>query len=111
MKTKIACIAVLLASGLLTAIANADQSYRFTLSNTSQIGNAELRPGDYKLIVDGPKVVVTEITTGKSIEVEAKVESADKKFAATEVHTKLVDGVSQISEIRIGGSTTRVSFN
>jgi hypothetical protein len=111
MKTKMTCIAILLAFGFLTAAASADESYRFTLNKESKIGNAELHPGDYKLVVGGPKVVLTEIKTGKSVELEAKVENVDKKFDTTEIHSKQVDGVSQISEIRIGGSKTRIAFN
>lgn len=110
MKTKMTCIAILLAFGFLTATASADQRCQFTLSTASKIGNAELQPGDYKVVVDAPKVVLTELRTGKSIELEAKVETTDKKFATTEVHSKLVDGASQISEIRIGGSKTRIAF-
>ena len=110
MKTKMTCIAILLAFGFLTATARADQSYRFSLSTASKIGNAELRPGDYKLVVDASKVVLTELSTGKSIEVAAKVEDMDQKIAATEVHSNEVDGVSQIREIRIGGSKTKIAF-
>jgi hypothetical protein len=110
MKTKMTCIAMLLAFGFLTATASADQSYRFNLSQPSKIGNAELRPGDYKLVVDAPKVVLTELSTGKSIELEAKVESTDQKFATTEIHSSQVDGASRIREIRIGGSKTKIAF-
>lgn len=110
MKTKMTCIAILLAFGFLTATASADQSCRFTLSNTSKIGDAELRPGDYKLVVDAPQVVLIELRTGKSIELQAKVENMDEKVAVTQVHSKQVDGVSRISEIRIGGSKTRIAF-
>jgi len=111
MKTKMTCIAILLAFGFLTTAASADESYRFALGTVSKIGNAELRPGDYKLVVGGPKVVITEIKTGNSIELQAKVESVDKKFDTTEIHSKQVDGVSQISEIRFGGSKTRIAFD
>ena len=57
-----------------------------------------------------PKIALTELKTGKLIELEAKVESVEKKFPTTEIHSKKVDGVSQISEIRIGGSKTRITF-
>jgi len=111
MKTKMTCIAILLAFGFLTAAASADQSFRFTLSRASKIADAELQPGDYKLIVGAPKVVLTEPKTGNSIELQAKVESADQKFDRTEIYSKQVDGVPQISEIRIGGSKTRITFD
>ena len=110
MKTKMTCIAILLAFGFLTATANADQSYKFTLNSAYKIGNTDVKPGDYKLVVGGPKSVLTHLNTGKSFELDAKVENADQKFDTTEIHTRQVDGASQISEIRIGGSTARIAF-
>jgi hypothetical protein len=111
MKTTITCVAVLLAFGFLTTAASADESYRFTLSRPSTVGGTELQPGDYKLVVNAPKAVLTEIKTGKSIEVQARVETANKKFETTEVHSTQVDGVYQLSEIRIGGSKARIAFD
>jgi hypothetical protein len=110
MKIQNTCIAILLALGFLTATASADQSCKFTLNNASKIGAQELSPGDYKLVVDAPKVVLTELKTGKSIELEAKIETTDMKSSSTEVHTRQVDGTSQISEIRNGVSKTKITF-
>jgi hypothetical protein len=110
MKTQNACIAILLALCFLIATASGDQSCKFTLNNTSKIGAQELRPGDYKLVVDAPKVVLTDLKTGKSIELEAKVETTDTKVSSTEVHSTQVDGANRISEIRIGGTNTKITF-
>jgi hypothetical protein len=111
MKIKITCVAILLAFGFLAATASADENYRVTLSSVSKIGNAEFQAGDYKLAGGGSKVVFTELKTGKSVEMAAKVEVVEKKFGTTEIHSRKVDGASQISEIRIGGSKTRVVFD
>lgn len=111
MKTKTACIAILLAIGFLTSTGIADQSCRITLSNASKIGNTEFRPGDYKLVVDVPKVIFTELKTGKSVELAAKIENVDEKFANTQIHWNHADGVRQIIEIRIGGSKTKIAFD
>ena len=64
MKTKIACITILLACGFLTVAASADQSFKFSLSDVSKIGTAELKPGEYKVVVDAPKVVLTDLKSG-----------------------------------------------
>jgi hypothetical protein len=112
MKIKMTCLAVLLTFGFLTVIASGDQSksYRITLSDSFKVGNEQLSPGEYKLIVDAPKVSFTEVRTGKSVELEAKVETADEKFSQTAVHSRRDDGVSHLSEIQIGGSKTRITF-
>jgi hypothetical protein len=111
MKIKTTCIAILLAFGFLTCVASADQSYRITLSNASKIGSIELQPGDYKLVVDVPKVIFTELRTRKSVGLAAKVENVDEKFDKTEIHWSQVDGIRQIIEIRIGGSKTKIAFD
>jgi len=111
MKSKMTCVAILLAFGFLTAAARADESYKITLGNASKIGSTELAPGDYKVLVGGPKLVLTAVKTGAAIEVAGKVENGDKKFDTTEIHSKKVDGVSHISEIRFGGSKTKIIFD
>jgi hypothetical protein len=110
MKNVMRCLAILAAIGLVAGSAFADQTYRITLSTDSKIGNLEFKAGEYK-VVDAPKVLLTDVNSGKAVEIEAKVEEADTKHDRTEIHSKLVDGVSQISEIRIGGSKTRFAFN
>lgn len=112
MKIKMTCLAVLLAFGFLTVMASGDQSksYRITLSDSLKVGSAQLQPGEYKLVVDAPKVRFTELKTGESVELEAIVENVDRKFSDTAVHSQRVDGVSQLKEIRIGGSKTKIAF-
>ncbi len=108
LKSKLTCIAILLVAAFLVPAASADESYKFNLGKGYKIGSSELQAGDYRLVVGGPKLVLTEVKTGKTVEFAAKVENSDKKFGSTEVHSKKVDGVNQISEIRIGGSKTKV---
>jgi len=45
------------------------------------------------------------------VELDAKVESGDRKFDSTEIRSAQVDGASQIREIRIGGTKTRIAFD
>lgn len=110
MKPRNMFTAILLSLAFLTTGAIADQSCKFTVNNPARIGDQELRPGEYKLVVDASKVVLTEVKTGKSIEINAKIETADTKASSTEVHSRQVDGGSQISEIRMGGSKTKIIF-
>ena len=111
MKNVMRCLAILAAIGLVAGSAFADQSYRITLSTDSKIGNLEFKAGEYKLVVDAPKVRLTEVNSGKAVELEAKVEDAATKNEQTAIHSTRVDGVTKISEIRIGGSKTRIAFD
>src|ERR1039457_5619399 len=95
MKTKMTCIAILLAFGFLTATASADQSYRFTLSQPSRIGNTELQPGDYRLVVDAPKVVLPALNTSKSKKLGEKFESRDQNFPTPEFNWSKVNALAR----------------
>ena len=116
LKMKLKCMLLIAAFGLLAATASAEEpkSYRLQLS-AAKVGTAALDGGQYKLFIhrDGSEPTVRFIheKTGNEISVPAKVESGDRKYPQTEVHTTTeVNGAPQILEIRIGGTTLRVSF-
>jgi hypothetical protein len=111
MKASTRLLATLLFIGLVAGTARADRSYEISLSSVSKIGNVQFKPGEYRLVVDAPKVRLTHLSSGETVELDAKIQESDTKSEHTSVHTQQVDGVSRISEIRIAGSKTRVSFN
>jgi hypothetical protein len=110
---KTMCVLVLAMSGLIGGAAYGDgpKSYRVTLSDT-HVGAAALGAGDYQVLIhsDGVKVQLMEIKSGNVIDVAATVQVGDEKFRSTEVHSQNVDGVQQLTEIRIGGTKLRVDF-
>jgi hypothetical protein len=68
-----------------------------------------LKPGDYRIQIDGDKAT---IKTGKTmIDAAVKVESAERKFRDTMVGLEGPSGHHKISEIDIGGSNTRIVFS
>jgi endogenous inhibitor of DNA gyrase (YacG/DUF329 family) len=115
LKMKLTCVLMLAVFGLLagTAFGDEPKSYRIELS-AAKIGTEELQAGQYQMSVhrDGtePRIRFTRAGTDNGIEVAGKVESGDKKYSKTEIHTKEVNGAQQITEIRIGGTTLRVAF-
>jgi|KBSSwiStaDraftv2_1062776.scaffolds.fasta_scaffold121716_3 hypothetical protein len=113
MKLKATFLAAVLSIGLLSGVAAGDQpkTYRISISSASKIGTTEFQPGDYELVVDQPKVRLTERKTGKSVEIEAKVENLENKVPSTMIQSETVNGVSMIRHILIGGSKTKVAFD
>ncbi len=95
---------------LALAIASAASSYRVTFFEPTVIGGSELKPGDYKIEVNGDKAT---IRAGKNNTVEApvKVETANEKFSNTTVRYAKADGKNRIEEIRLGGTTTKLVFS
>src|ERR1035438_5808948 len=82
------------------------KTYSVNLFEPAMLGSTELRAGDYQLQVDGIKVV---IRTGKTTaEVPVRVENGDSKYSSTTVRLSESGGKQHITEIRLGGTTTRL---
>ena len=99
-------IAIFLTIGLFAATA---ASYNVTLFQPSFVAGKELKPGDYKLVLEDSKAIIQK---GKEkIEATVKVEQGDSKFSSTSVRYAEENGKLKIQEIRLGGTTTRLVFN
>jgi hypothetical protein len=111
MRLKTVFVLLAVAFFVLIGPARADKSYDVTMTNAATAGSIQLQPGDYHLVLDNSKVRFTELKTGKEFEVDAKIDnSADRKFESTEIHLQRVEGATLITEIRLGGTKTRVVF-
>jgi hypothetical protein len=106
MKTKFLIAFAVLGLSLASA-----RSYTINVDAPSQAGTLQLKPGEYKVTVEGTKVKFTAANSGKSQETTAKVEANGKKFDATAVETANVNGVTKINEIDLGGTTTKLKFD
>jgi len=79
-------------------------SYEVTITSPTWAGATQLKPGIYKLALQGGNAV---FTSGKTvIETPVSVEKSDRKVSATEVQS----ADSKISEIRLAGTDTRLIF-
>ena len=104
---------ILLSAALFVLLgqARADKTYAFTLSDAAKAGSVQLKPGDYHLVLDNSKVRFRELKTGNEFEVDAQIDnSATEKFQSTAIHSQRLEGATLITEIRLGGTTTRVTF-
>jgi hypothetical protein len=101
---------LLLSFGTLAlAIASAASNYHFTLFQNSVVAGKELKPGDYKLQLNGDKAI---IKVGKeTVEAAVKVENGTQKFSETSVRFGTADGKMTVQEIRLGGTSTKLVFN
>lgn len=92
---------------LALAVASA-KSYSLTLFQPSLVAGQELKPGTYKLEVDGSKAI---IRSGKqSVEARVKVQENGQKYDSTSVRYDHSDGKYRIQEIRLGGTKTLLVF-
>jgi hypothetical protein len=112
MKIRTALVTLFAALGIMLATGYADnvKSYQINLSNAAVVGATQLKPGDYKVVVGEPKIRFIHLKSGDAVEVDGKVSAVEGKVPYTTVHSKQVDGVTKITEIRLGGSKTSVVF-
>lgn len=84
-------------------------SYRVTLTQPSVVKGSDLKAGDYKVSIGTDKAT---FSAGKTnVEAPVKVEIGDQKYRNTAVRYITENGKAIISEIRIGGTSTRLIFN
>jgi len=86
------------------------KTYDIVLSNTTKAGALELKPGQYKLKVEGSNAVFTDTSKGKSFTTPVKVETGDQKFNDTRVQSVKEGETEKINEIDLGGSKTKLGF-
>lgn len=87
------------------AVASAATKYNITLFQPSMINGTELKPGDYKVEVEGNKAVFKQ--GKKTFEAPVKVEETSDKYGTNTV--RYIEG-SHVQEIRVGGTHTKLVF-
>jgi hypothetical protein len=101
-------ILMILAILSISAVASA-KTYSLTLFQRSLVAGAELQPGEYKMELDGSKVMISN--GKKRAEAEVKVETGDQKFGSTTVRYQNGDGNYRVQEIRLGGTKIKLVFD
>ena len=91
-------------ASIALTVASAATSYTVTFYQPVMVNGSELKAGDYKLELKDKTAVIKQ---GKTVaEVPVKIQKEGEKYQRTAVR---LNG-SQVDEIRIGGTNTRVVF-
>jgi hypothetical protein len=94
---------------LAIGIASAASAYQVTFVERTSIAGRELKPGDYKVEVAGDKAT---IKAGKNtVEAAVKTVTGDELYHQTAVRYTNGDGKYHLSEIRLGGTKTKLVFD
>ena len=90
-------------AALAMGIASAASDYKLELSQAAQVGGTELKPGAYKVEVQGDKAV---FKSGKEVVAQSPVtvENAKQKYSLTSVSTS----GSKLESISFGGTTMKI---
>lgn len=111
MVKKLALILAIVALVVSAGTVPSGPRYKVTLTQTSVVQGTELKAGDYQLSLADTKLTITTDTGKNPVEVAVKVETESKKFDTTMVRFNTASGKAVISEIRLGGTKTRLVFN
>ncbi len=88
------------------AVASAASSYHVNVSNPVWVGGKQLKAGDYQVQVENGKAVFKN--KKDTVEVPAKMETADTKFQYTTLNTQTAGGKENLGGIEIGGTKNRI---
>jgi len=85
------------------------ETFKVNIIQPSVVKGTQLKAGDYQLDVKDNAVVIVK---GKQkVEVPAKIENADRKFARTRILYHEDNGKFSIQEIQLGGTKTKLTFD
>jgi hypothetical protein len=98
-----------LAFGILALAVAGAENYKVTLSQPSTVKGNDLKAGEYRLNVENTKC--TLVIGKKTVEVPVKIETVEKKFDTTAIRYQGAAGKQSITEIRIGGTKTKLVFD
>ena len=91
------------------SVANA-KTYQVILDSAYKAGNVTLKAGRYEVAVDSSKVRFRDLSSGKSTETEGKIVNSDRKFENTSINSSKDGATSEIHEINLGGTATKIVF-
>jgi len=106
MEKKLLIVLALAGASVLSA-----KSYSVTLDQPSIVGHTQLKPGDYKLKLEGSKVTFVDHENKTAVEVNVKVENKKDKFQNTEVVSRKDGNSRKIVEITLGGTRQQLDFD
>jgi hypothetical protein len=86
------------------------KTFEITLDSAAKAGSVELKPGKYNLVLMEDSKIRFTSANGQAVETSAKLSTVEKKFPATLIDLKQMNGTAQINEIDLGGTKTRIQF-
>jgi hypothetical protein len=103
----LAVVALVAAAGTVPGVGH----YSITLVQATSVQGTVLKAGDYQLRLVDQKLTITSENGKNLMEISVKVQTQDKKFDRTVVQTDNATGKPVVSEIRLGGTKTKLILN
>jgi len=103
----LAVVALVASAGTVPGVGH----YTVTLSQPSVVQGTVLKAGEYRLVLAASKVTIINEFGKTLIEAPVTVVTQDKKFDNTVVGVETGSGKNVVTEIRLGGTKTKITFN
>ncbi|SRR5579883_1153237 len=91
------------------AAASAGSSYTVDFGEKAVVGGKELKPGTYKVQVDGGKATIQG--AGQRAEAAVQVQNCEQKFSRSAVRYNTAGGKYRVEQIQLGGTKTTLIFS
>ena len=91
------------------SVANA-KSYHITVTDTTAVGQAQLKPGSYTVQVKGSNAVIKNDESSKTVTTPVKVQTNKTKYDTTAVDTVKDGDTVRLKSIELGGSDQELLF-
>jgi hypothetical protein len=105
-KSVISSLALLAASALALPVFAEPISKTVTFAEPVTVNGTQVKPGDYKVVVDGNKVTI-EKRHNVIVQTDARVEQRNAKYPTTSV---VHDANGAVREIDLGGGNQAIVF-
>ncbi|HXP86189.1 MAG TPA: hypothetical protein VN841_15800 [Bryobacteraceae bacterium] len=100
-----AAFGITLVPGSASAASN---KYNVSFDRPAVIGGVELKPGEYRLTIDGEKATLA--SKQQTAEADVAMHTEQRKFSSTTVRYELGDGKASVTQIRLGGTNQVLDF-
>jgi hypothetical protein len=87
----------------------ASNKFNVTFDRPAVIGGVELKPGEYRLTLEGDKVTIA--SKQQTAEAGVAMHTEQHKFSSTTVRYEVGDGKNNVTLIRLGGTNEVIEFS
>ena len=98
---------LMLICATLTMVIASASTHKIVFYENATLNGKEIKAGEYRAEIDGGKLVLKQ--GKKSFEANVNVENNAEKYSSNAIRYLGGEGKFQIQEIRIGGTTMKVS--
>jgi hypothetical protein len=100
---------LLLGIGVTAVSFASTQNYNITLSEHYAVGATHLKPGDYRMVINGANAMLED--SHNKVVANGSIENKADKYKSTAIVSTTVKGEPHLEAIELGGTRYEIRFN